>query len=601
MERRGQTLVLFALSLLLLTLMVVMTIGIGVRVHERQEQQIVADAAAYSQAVLTARTFNSIAATNRVLVAQMASVAAAQSLLSWTVFYHGVLNQARDVLTAMEGNAACGGPARWGDAKTKIVAEDHRLITLFEPHGSVEGVEGQDVISADYIRRDLYHTAILISDYQKLLYRYTHDELVRPNGKTVAQRFAEEARKGSPWASSNQELYATGGRRGQVVTARELRQVVARTAGGSVRQTWPLAMVQVTMATRGVENFTSSRAWTSESGDSSAATFIKRRIDEVIAPTTLDFSITITGTSYYSNAGPQGDPPGGPAEIVGLDGMALKRPLWNRYYRDLHDAREGEFRPWGAWAQDSGIFTFTAEAGCNVSTPTEDAFGYLISTNASDPNDEHMWRRGNLVDYKEYGGRDPVSLGTVPRQHWPDKRHTFLGADDPRTGSDPDTGRPNMWPAFVDFNSQRLDAPRADEDVYGQPKSLVNIRRNYAQRPTQDPWELRFRFNMMRDGNAGTLFDSRDQQNGIARSTALASGLTYYHRGPHTSNAPDHSKEPPNFLNPFWRATLAASDVDERGNRRGKDVVDTLRNDLNEGTQADALELLLQEGFEALP
>ncbi|MBX5480968.1 MAG: hypothetical protein IRZ16_03840 [Myxococcaceae bacterium] len=578
---RGQTLVLFALTLLLLTLMVVMTIGIGARIHERQEQQIVADAAAYSQAVLTARTFNSISSMNRVLVAQMASIAAAQSLLSWAGFYHGVLNQARDVLTALESQR-CGG-VDWSDAKAKICYEDNRLIEIFEPPGSYEGIEGRDVLSADYIRRDLYRTALLIAEHQRLLYDNMMDEIVPAKGPTLAQRIADGVRRGSPWRSSPQELYSTG----QRITQRELEDVVARDAQGRPRQTHPRDMVQVTMATRGVEAFPSSREWTRETDAMSAARFVERRINKVIDPTPLTIQISHYGTSYFSDEGPRRGV--GTAETEGLDGQPLNRPLWNRYYDRIHDAPE-KWRPTGAWAQDSGTFTFVAPPGCKVSQPTEDAFGYLVSTHRDDNRDNHMWRRGQDFDYREWG---TSSRGTTPRQYWPDRRHTFV--------DDPDSGGVNIWPAFVDYNAANLNTNRPRANVWGQPKSLVNIQRNYAARTTQDPWELRLRFNFSRDGQPGTLFDMRDERPGLRRATAIAAGLTYYHRGPAGPGRKDHSREPPNFLNPFWRATLVASDVDERYADRGTDVMRTLRRDLNEPDQARALDLLLREGFEAVP
>ncbi|RYZ39504.1 MAG: pilus assembly protein, partial [Myxococcaceae bacterium] len=80
---RGQALVLFSLTLLLLTLMVLMTLGFGMRAKERVEIQMAADAAAYSQAVSTARTFNAIAVMNRAQIAHMVAMAGTQSMISY--------------------------------------------------------------------------------------------------------------------------------------------------------------------------------------------------------------------------------------------------------------------------------------------------------------------------------------------------------------------------------------------------------------------------------------------------------------------------------------------------------------------------------------
>ncbi|MFP2933364.1 pilus assembly protein, partial [Pyxidicoccus sp. 3LG] len=80
--RRGQALVLFALTLILLAVLVLMTLGFGMRAKERVEIQMAADAAAYSQAVATARTFNAIAVMNRAQVAHMVAMAGTQALIS---------------------------------------------------------------------------------------------------------------------------------------------------------------------------------------------------------------------------------------------------------------------------------------------------------------------------------------------------------------------------------------------------------------------------------------------------------------------------------------------------------------------------------------
>jgi len=82
-RNRGQAMVLFALTLLLLTLMVLMTLGFGMRAKERVEIQMAADAAAYSQAVSVARTFNAIAVMNRAQIAHMVAMAGTQSLISY--------------------------------------------------------------------------------------------------------------------------------------------------------------------------------------------------------------------------------------------------------------------------------------------------------------------------------------------------------------------------------------------------------------------------------------------------------------------------------------------------------------------------------------
>src|SRR6476646_4140097 len=86
-KSRGQTLLLFALTMLLLVLMVAMTLSMGTRTKEKMELQTAADAAAWNGAVATARTFNSIAVMNRVQVAHAVSTLGTLSLISWATLY----------------------------------------------------------------------------------------------------------------------------------------------------------------------------------------------------------------------------------------------------------------------------------------------------------------------------------------------------------------------------------------------------------------------------------------------------------------------------------------------------------------------------------
>jgi hypothetical protein len=73
------------------------------------------------------------------------------------------------------------------------------------------------------------------------------------------------------------------------------------------------------------------------------------------------------------------------------------------------------------------------------------------------------------------------------------------------------------------------------------------------------PWDMRFNFKFGR--GPGSTFDALSPTGALespagadlSKQTAFGSSLVYYHR-------PDAWAEPPNLLNPFWRATLAADD-----------------------------------------
>src|SRR6185295_17442256 len=103
MRARGQTLVIGVLTLLLLALMVMITLSIAWRVRDRIEAQVTADAAAYSEAVELARTYNEIALMTRVQIGLLASVASMSSLVSWSSHYYSNLVAARKAMEQIHG------------------------------------------------------------------------------------------------------------------------------------------------------------------------------------------------------------------------------------------------------------------------------------------------------------------------------------------------------------------------------------------------------------------------------------------------------------------------------------------------------------------
>lgn len=108
MIRRGQTLVIFALTLLLIVLMVMLTLSLGSKVRSRMDLQTVADAAAYSDAVATARTLNAIAVMNRVQIAHTVSTIGTLSLISWATKYWQHAVTARNIFLTQMAIFAAG-------------------------------------------------------------------------------------------------------------------------------------------------------------------------------------------------------------------------------------------------------------------------------------------------------------------------------------------------------------------------------------------------------------------------------------------------------------------------------------------------------------
>jgi hypothetical protein len=173
----GQTLVLFCLTMLLVTLMVTLTLSFSMRVREKMEAQHVADLAAYSSAVATARTFNSIALMRRAQTAHLVAMSAVESLISWTTVMR--------VGLAPPQLAAC--PA----AAAAVAELDEQLVEIQDKWNELDEKAG---VQALEIQR--------LGGYLRGMQGDMYDRLVqRVNGgpESFAQKLAEMASQGSKW------------------------------------------------------------------------------------------------------------------------------------------------------------------------------------------------------------------------------------------------------------------------------------------------------------------------------------------------------------------------------------------------------------------
>jgi Zn-finger nucleic acid-binding protein len=194
------------------------------------------------------------------------------------------------------------------------------------------------------------------------------------------------------------------------------------------------------------------------------------------------------------------------------------------------------------WGDDHGevnIVFNRGQAPCPRSFPgSADADAHVRSNHRGDTSDEHTWTNGK----GDSDARTRHTMGTC-------------------------TQCPGIWPSHMDYN-YNLVTDGANN--YGQPKNYAVIQRDYQKRPNEgqaDPWNLmfRFRFSPKREGvefdNRGIELSDVNGGTNISKATALSAGIAYYRR------AGPYWQEPPNFLNPFWRATLVSAHVDTQGVR----------------------------------
>jgi hypothetical protein len=195
------------------------------------------------------------------------------------------------------------------------------------------------------------------------------------------------------------------------------------------------------------------------------------------------------------------------------------------------------------WADDHGMASVVFMRAQPPCIPLPGAWSsserhtHLRATERNDQSDAHKYKDGRRGGDTRSEARQRHTLGTCSGNC------------------------PGMWSGFVDYDLGRLADPQV---LFGQPSNLSIIQRNYQDRGERaDPWNLVFRFRLTPQNpdtefsnNGLTLMDGTN----ISRQTAIASGLAYYHRA-------SYWQEPPNFLNPYWRATLVPISLDVGGGR----------------------------------
>ncbi|NOK18357.1 pilus assembly protein TadG-related protein [Corallococcus carmarthensis] len=461
---RGQALVLFSLTFLLLTLMVLLTLGFGMRAKERVEIQMAADAAAYSQAVSTARTFNAIAVMNRAQIAHMVAMAGTQSMIS----YGSQMYAARQT-----SSCPMPGPAWSG------LDEAAAMQTL-----SLQGRAGSMFRAELAMYNRLIGTHLANQGLTNLIAKEINPELLAP--PEGANKSLAEVSGGASSGSSYDDLM----QQEKTGTVPETSGAVMPTGGGQ--------------------------------GDA-----------------TRNATMGSLGWSWVHNraSGSAGFGSGAAAHNPGFHHYASAAAMDSSTYQTISGRN--------SWAHDHGrAITDTCPDGTPIPAAATDA--WVMSDERQSDEDQHV-----------YGANKPPPGQGAENNTTVDERHT-LGAC---------VVCPGIWPYSVGFNAGLLHG-NADENDYGQPKLYAMLQRDYAsgsRRAKPDPWNLLFTFKF---ANQETEFDNaaplgRIQPTGredVQRNqVALAAGLAYYHR-PRPAAAGGGWEEPPNFLNPFWRATLVSTE-----------------------------------------
>ncbi len=518
---RGQSLLIFSLTLLLVTLMVLVTLGIASRTKARMELQIATDAAAYSQAVATARTFNNAALLSRAEVATMVAMAGVQSLISWS-------GQQRGNIAAIGKALDKGGQRCPGDKQAIDKVQDQLDVKAAE---IAKGFQELDDAAGTQVKMIQGAAGALGSEATAVFEENLKNDLLRDQKLVDAYvKRANPELRALP-AGAYRTLTEVGGNDGPAC----LKEPCP--TGGAVRSpnTTSTHLIFATMGSRGW-TFTTSRSGPGATGN----------------------ALGINGLNVAWAGGGGGGGSGFGYGAVGNFGAGAEDSQIDTKVNGVE-----------AWAEDHGsLAAGVTPSRCNGNrNVVQTSNAWVRSTDLQNTEgrlDEHFYETG--VDDK------PVI-----------ERHT-LGAC---------IVCPGIWPHFLDYNQHQVDVEAND---YGQPKLVAMVERD-LQSAAADPWSLFFRFSF--SGNSSAVFDNGSKLGAMAtdpilqRQLAVTSSLVYYHR---PSQGPGDSGwvEPPNFLNPFWRATLAAPDIG--GGRADGDVLDAMQKS-GYGAQAELMQKLQELGF----
>lgn len=535
--RRGQTMVMFALTMLLMALLVTLTLSLGSRVKEKMEVQAAADAAAYSQAAQTARVFNEMALMSRAQIGHLVSQAAVQSLINWSSYYRAqvaasVYSYALAMIPYIMLVPCCfpySGCSQYCGCAVRAISDISRSMSRLQRYESMQLANRWDQLERPAAQRSL-RLARAAQQMFMLGHAVEYGRLLLElGGQDAADEIVQNAAGNSPWAS---EWSVDGDK----TTMRE-----AMPYTGAI--SWPALLnahhVYATMGSRG-HSFVANRGLIPMLDDLIIMASIRRNMDQRDQVFTQG-----DGSTYYSYALTHG------TYTMATDTFSI--------------------------ADDHGINMITFNRG-NPPCPTSTfgaigAASILQSTDAQNTADWHNW-------FPTLGRMD-----MEPAQ----QRHNLMTCFG--IGN---INCPSVWPSFIDYNPLRV----VDEgDAWGQPKNMAVIQRNYAARAAgqQDPWNYLFRLRY--SGESDTGYDNRGIVLGpagsgwdISRQTALSTGIAYYHRR-------DHWREPPNLLNPYWRATLVPATVDDSGHGDFKDELSGAGADW----AAQTWQALVDQGYKGGP
>ncbi len=474
---RGQNLVLLALTMLFLALMVTMTIGLGLRIRQKHELQNLADAAAYSNAVMTARTFNNMAAVNRLEVSYWVAQAADQSLISWTGYARAMTSGARRAAANLDSTACIRRNARARQQLTDFRSDVTGLLGSEFPSGDWKSM---DQAAGDESHAIQGMIGGLRSELSDSMFSTNPGNL---RGEFYRQITTQQLTRQIVALSRQDDISVIDTGRGAEpntpasVTMRELDcdfggssigQLNGDAPGGSglcLRATWSENMLLAAMGTRG-NSFVTGRGPVPMIG-----TKILQAANNY-SELSISFS-GVAGSGYWAARQAHGTAPEGTE----------------------------------AWGDDHGSLTLTA-GSC---TQTEAITAFVKSTHLADTSDNHFY--GAAADEAQ------------------EEVHHTMGDCAPLC--------PSVWVRTIGFqpNDSEADAWGQPKVIVGLQRDLtakrfpweLHFKFPFSATGPASEWDGRGRELHTRTGNGLN----------ISRQGAIATGIAYYHRNDHWEEFPN--------------------------------------------------------------
>lgn len=527
---RGQALVMAAMFLLVLVLLVMATMSLSHLTHQKMELQVASDTAAYSQAVATARAYNSVALLNRAQLATMVTLAGVDSAVSFAGSYRAALNATWYGYWNEFDLEYCDGDVVPNTASfVQMMCEGPRSTTI---QNCRRARHGEDSFDRNWCYGEACEVKLEITGYGA---RTNAGNEYLPTAR-LPLIYAEFDRVKGVW----QALDDAAG-----LQARSVQSEAAAYAGlqndalGAARRKLPEFANRSLAVTGGVLNSGALAVATREFGDGTGGGVTDNGIDAAMGSRAHPFiTQRVDGQRAIQTQIRRVLAPSGGANEVTVNAMK-----GNGYFATskIHGARPAtSFAAWGD--EESTISVDYAGPRAALGRPgTASGFlrfeGWVGSTDKQNTTDMHSWCP---VDFKP--DADP-----------PDERHTMLPHAVPPNGlPDPCAASSCIWPGFVDTNSGNLENPG---DVFGQPKLLAAATKDLAAQ--KSPWNMFLTFHFTAGAGATTDFRAKHAVAGVQPELqTLSAAMAYYHR-------PGHWQEPPNFFNPYWRATLVRANVDD--------------------------------------